>query len=323
MMFQPTNNTQADASPRATTTTTTLASDTSHQSSHRTAPSVPHHAFPTTMAAPVRASKTHKLYNLILPICVSTRRVLLGHKKRGFGVGKYNGFGGKVEAGETLVGSAVRELHEESGLLCAEADMRHIAVLLLETVAPGADTEKLLEIHLFVCTRWSGEIEELAPPPPPGGPRRCTESGSADDGGNRSDEMRPSWFEPADLPLDHMWEETRIWMATVLGLYLPSPPAPRLPAKDEARDEAKDKDTDTDKDEDEDEDENNNKRWFIHYVDFHGAVNAQTGQWDPWHGMGTSVWQWFDAPLVDWTRERVVAWADAIRSGGEARRVES
>jgi 8-oxo-dGTP pyrophosphatase MutT (NUDIX family) len=42
--------------------------------------------------------------------------VLLGRKKRGFGEGKVNGFGGKVEAGETVIEAAVREMQEESGL---------------------------------------------------------------------------------------------------------------------------------------------------------------------------------------------------------------
>ena len=36
--------------------------------------------------------------------------VLLGMKKRGFGEGKWNGFGGKVEAGETIVEAAAREV---------------------------------------------------------------------------------------------------------------------------------------------------------------------------------------------------------------------
>jgi hypothetical protein len=30
-------------------------------------------------------------------------RILLGYKKRGFGMGKFNGFGGKVEKGETIL----------------------------------------------------------------------------------------------------------------------------------------------------------------------------------------------------------------------------
>lgn len=38
-------------------------------------------------------------------------RVLLGMKKRGFGMGKYNGFGGKVEPGESIEAAAlVRQL---------------------------------------------------------------------------------------------------------------------------------------------------------------------------------------------------------------------
>lgn len=41
------------------------------------------------------------------------KQVLLGMKKRGFGAGKWNGFGGKIENGETIEEAALRELHEE------------------------------------------------------------------------------------------------------------------------------------------------------------------------------------------------------------------
>lgn len=37
-----------------------------------------------------------------------TGGILLGLKKRGFGVGKWNGFGGKVEPGETIPQAAAR-----------------------------------------------------------------------------------------------------------------------------------------------------------------------------------------------------------------------
>jgi len=36
------------------------------------------------------------------------RAILLGYKKRGFGAGKWNGFGGKVEIGETVEDAAKR-----------------------------------------------------------------------------------------------------------------------------------------------------------------------------------------------------------------------
>ena len=49
--------------------------------------------------------------------------VLLGAKKRGRGLGKYFGFGGHVEADDTIVEAALRELHEESTLVAAVADL--------------------------------------------------------------------------------------------------------------------------------------------------------------------------------------------------------
>ncbi len=36
------------------------------------------------------------------------KQILLGLKKRGFGEGKWNGFGGKVHVGESIAKGAVR-----------------------------------------------------------------------------------------------------------------------------------------------------------------------------------------------------------------------
>lgn len=49
---------------------------------------------------------TTKLYTLVL--VMQPQRVLLGMKKRGFGAGLWNGFGGKVQLGETVEQAARR-----------------------------------------------------------------------------------------------------------------------------------------------------------------------------------------------------------------------
>ena len=43
-------------------------------------------------------------------------QILLGMKKRGFGAGKYNGIGGKLEPDETVEQAMVRETQEEIGV---------------------------------------------------------------------------------------------------------------------------------------------------------------------------------------------------------------
>ena len=49
-----------------------------------------------------------KVLTLVLVRDVARHRVLLGMKKRGFGAGKWNGFGGKLEPGETIEEAAKR-----------------------------------------------------------------------------------------------------------------------------------------------------------------------------------------------------------------------
>lgn len=53
-----------------------------------------------------------------LTLCIvhQSPRVLLGMKKRGFGAGRWNGFGGKVRDGETIEEAARREMEEEAGI---------------------------------------------------------------------------------------------------------------------------------------------------------------------------------------------------------------
>lgn len=43
--------------------------------------------------------------------------IFLSQHNGAFNEGKWNGFGGKVEVGETIVEGAVREMQEESGLV--------------------------------------------------------------------------------------------------------------------------------------------------------------------------------------------------------------
>ena len=97
-------------------------------------------------------------------------QLLLGLKKRGFGVDKYNGFGGKVESGETMREAAVRELKEESGLHANALRMRGTLLFYMR------DSSKIMNVGVYECTDFSGDLAE-------------------------SDEMIPQWFDESGIPL--------------------------------------------------------------------------------------------------------------------------
>ena len=83
--------------------------------------------------------------------------ILLAKKKRGFGEGKWNGAGGKVERGETIREPASREAHEEIGVVISPQSLERKAIL---TFIFSHKPEWNQECHAFFTTEWVGEPEE-------------------------------------------------------------------------------------------------------------------------------------------------------------------
>ena len=117
------------------------------------------------------------------------KRVLLGMKKRGFGAGKYNGFGGKVNEGESIRDAAVREVKEETSIRIDPDSLRPGGTV---TFFFPARPEFDHHVHIFVAPRWGGEPRE-------------------------SEEMAPSWFDVDRIPHEKMWGDDAHWLPLVLS----------------------------------------------------------------------------------------------------------
>lgn len=123
----------------------------------------------------------------ILTLCIvcDEGRVLLGMKKRGFGVGRWNGFGGKLENGESLEEGAAREMKEEAGITPTE--MSKVGILDFSFADKSGD----LEVHVFKVDAFSGEPVE-------------------------TEEMFPEWFSYDEIPYVQMWSDDKEWLPFLL-----------------------------------------------------------------------------------------------------------
>jgi 8-oxo-dGTP pyrophosphatase MutT (NUDIX family) len=124
-------------------------------------------------------------------LCILMRdgAVLLGLKKQGFGVGKWAGFGGKIEMEEAVKTAACRELFEEIRLVVVEEELA--AYGRLTFLFPHQPSWSQI-VHLFLVEKWVGEPVETA-------------------------EMKPIWFPQNALPWAEMWQDAPLWLPLVLA----------------------------------------------------------------------------------------------------------
>ncbi len=111
--------------------------------------------------------------------------VCLAMKKRGFGVGRWNGTGGKVELGETIEQAAVRETYEEIAI--TPTALHKAAKLIFNILEENLE----LEVHVYLCEAWTGDPYE-------------------------TEEMNPKWFHVSAVPYDDMWVDDKYWLPLVL-----------------------------------------------------------------------------------------------------------
>jgi 8-oxo-dGTP pyrophosphatase MutT (NUDIX family) len=118
-----------------------------------------------------------------LAMFVRENEILLAMKKRGFGVAYWNGYGGKLEEGETALESAVREIKEESGTTVAPEDLKHLGTLdFYFTDKPEWNQRGMI----YRLEKWEGEPVE-------------------------TEEMRPKWFSISEMPYGEMWKGDDQW----------------------------------------------------------------------------------------------------------------
>ncbi len=111
-------------------------------------------------------------------------QVLLIRKKRGFGAGKVNAPGGKIDEGESPLEAAVREAHEEAGIVVLNAEPRG------ELFFQFTDG---LSIHctVFLAKGCRGRARE-------------------------TEEAAPFWRRIGAIPYEEMWEDDRHWLPGML-----------------------------------------------------------------------------------------------------------
>lgn len=115
------------------------------------------------------------------------KKILLARKKRGFGFGKWNGVGGKVEEKETPEEAMIRETQEEISVTPIEYEKIGI-IRFVEYIKEELITN---DMHLYIATKWQGVPKE-------------------------SEEMQPKWFSINNLPWEEMFSDDKYWLPLVL-----------------------------------------------------------------------------------------------------------
>ncbi len=129
--------------------------------------------------------KNNSKVTAVICFIIKDEKILLIRKKRGFGAGKINGPGGKVEADEQPIDAAVRETIEEIGVR-PEYPQKKAELFFHFTY--GLD----LHVIVFTSQSYTGTVTE-------------------------TEEAAPFWCSIEDIPFNQMWEDDIFWLPEVIS----------------------------------------------------------------------------------------------------------
>ena len=119
---------------------------------------------------------------------IKNNKILLALKKRGFGVGKFNGAGGKLEPGETVEQAMIRETQEEIAI--TPTQYQKWGVVKFNQFINNEPA--VICTHIFTASDYTGEPQE-------------------------SEEMKPQWFNLDQIPYDQMYATDKMWLPIILN----------------------------------------------------------------------------------------------------------
>lgn len=130
---------------------------------------------------------------LTLAVLYNDKEVLLAKKLKGkFGVGKWNGYGGFIEEGETPEQAAYREVAEESGITRDQLGQELQLAGLTRFIVPGESEPR--EVYLFRHATFAGQPT-------------TTEGGK----------FEHRRFAPKDIPFEEMFGADKVWLPRFLN----------------------------------------------------------------------------------------------------------
>ena len=121
----------------------------------------------------------------VLCFIVEDSRILLIHKKKGLGAGKISAPGGRIDSGETARQAAIRESHEEVGLIPHEpVKMADLSFIFTDGFS--------LHCSVFFAESHEGDLIE-------------------------TDEADPFWCEIKQIPYGDMWADDIEWLPSAIA----------------------------------------------------------------------------------------------------------
>ncbi len=115
-------------------------------------------------------------------------KILLAMKKRGFGIGKWNGYGGKLLEGENTEDGLIREIKEESGLDIKKDSLKKLGDMVFFFTDKKEWDQRVV---VYRIDEFNGEPEE-------------------------TEEMKPEWFDYDKIPYTEMWAGDDQWIKYVI-----------------------------------------------------------------------------------------------------------